>query len=121
MLVHDDVDLPLGTVRVRMRGSDGGHRGVRSVFEVFGTDSIARVKVGVGRPGRSSEVASHVLRPFLLEELAAVEASLDRAVADVLELLPADDVGVCRSRDAGPLWPPGLPEQSENLERTASR
>ena len=70
LLVHDDVDLPLGTVRVRARGSDGGHRGVRSIIEAFRTDLIARVKVGVGRPERPGEVARHVVRPLVSEPSA---------------------------------------------------
>jgi PTH1 family peptidyl-tRNA hydrolase len=92
LLVHDDVDLPLGTVRVRSRGSDGGHRGVRSVIEAFGTDSIARVKVGVGRPEQPGELARHVVRPFAPEELAAVEAACDRAANSVLGALSSREI-----------------------------
>src|SRR2546427_7016194 len=46
ILVYDDIDLPLGTVRVRMKGSHGGHNGVRSVIEAVGTEDVRRVKVG---------------------------------------------------------------------------
>jgi len=49
IIVFDDLDLPLGTVRVRMKGSAGGHNGVRSVIEALGTDAVRRVKVGTGR------------------------------------------------------------------------
>jgi PTH1 family peptidyl-tRNA hydrolase len=50
VIVFDDLDLPLGTVRVRMKGSAGGHNGVRSLIGALGTDEIRRVKVGIGRP-----------------------------------------------------------------------
>ena len=50
VLVHDDMDLPLGALRVRMKGGDGGHRGVASIQRVFGSDAFRRVKIGVGRP-----------------------------------------------------------------------
>ena len=50
ILVHDDLDLPTGTVRTRMRGGAGGHRGVQSIIDAFQEDQVCRVKVGVGRP-----------------------------------------------------------------------
>jgi len=52
VIVFDDIDLPLGKVRVRPQGSAGGHNGVRSLIAAFGTDALRRVKIGVGRPGR---------------------------------------------------------------------
>ena len=55
ILVYDDIDLPLGKVRVRMKGSHGGHKGVRSIIETLGTDQLRRVKVGIGRPGGKDE------------------------------------------------------------------
>src|SRR5439155_47637 len=59
ILVYDDIDLPLGTVRIRMKGSHGGHNGVRSVIEALGTQEIRRVKVGVGRPDSKDDVPDH--------------------------------------------------------------
>jgi len=64
IVVYDDIDLPLGTVRMRMKGSHGGHNGMRSVIEVLGTDEIRRVKVGVGRPEHRADVPDHVLDRF---------------------------------------------------------
>ena len=64
VLVHDDLDLPVGSVRVRTRSSDGGHRGVRSVFQAFRTDEIRRVRVGVGRPAPGQPVEEFVLTPL---------------------------------------------------------
>ena len=58
ILVYDDIDLPLGTVRVRMKGSAGGHNGVRSLIDTLGTDDIRRVKVGIGRPEHTADDAS---------------------------------------------------------------
>ena len=52
IIVFDDLDLPLGKVRVRMNGSAGGHNGVRSLIAALGTDALRRVKIGIGRPGR---------------------------------------------------------------------
>jgi PTH1 family peptidyl-tRNA hydrolase len=91
IVVFDDLDLPLGTVRVRLKGSAGGHNGVRSLIEALGTDAIRRVKVGIGRPGRPGEdrerVSDHVLSPFLPEEHDAIAAACDEAVERTLALV----------------------------------
>lgn len=87
ILVYDDLDLPLGTVRVRMKGSHGGHRGVQSVIEALGTSDIRRVKVGIGRPDTKADVPDHVLSTFTPEELIEVEAAVATAGDRVLTLL----------------------------------
>jgi peptidyl-tRNA hydrolase, PTH1 family len=86
ILVYDDIDLPLGTVRVRIKGSSGGHNGVRSVIETLGTEDLRRVKVGVGRPEGRGGVADHVLAAFDPEEEEIVSAAVDAAAQRVLEL-----------------------------------
>ena len=87
ILVYDDIDLPLGTVRVRMKGSAGGHNGVRSVIEALGTQEIKRVKVGIGRPDRKDDVPDHVLTQFERDELPVVDAAVAEAAEKVLALL----------------------------------
>ena len=81
ILLQDDIDLPVGTVRARMNGGDGGHRGVRSVLEAFESFAVPRVKIGVGRPARPADVARHVLDTFDPIERAAI----DRACAEAAE------------------------------------
>jgi PTH1 family peptidyl-tRNA hydrolase len=87
ILVYDDLDLPLGTVRIRMKGSAGGHHGVQSVIETLGTSDIRRVKVGIGRPDVKADVPDHVLSTFAPEEQSAVEAAVATAGDRVLSLL----------------------------------
>jgi PTH1 family peptidyl-tRNA hydrolase len=87
ILVYDDIDLPLGTVRLRMKGSHGGHKGVRSVIEALGTQEIKRVKVGIGRPDQKDDVPDHVLTSFERDELPAVDAAVAEAAEKVLALL----------------------------------
>ena len=87
ILVYDDIDLPLGAVRVRMKGSAGGHNGVRSVIEALGTQEIRRVKVGIGRPATREQVTDHVLEPFERDERDAVEAAVAEAAERVLALV----------------------------------
>ena len=87
ILVYDDIDLPLGTVRLRMKGSHGGHNGVRSVIEALGTQEITRVKVGIGRPDQKDDVPDHVLTSFERDEVPAVDAAVAEAAERVLDLL----------------------------------
>ncbi|HWN92757.1 MAG TPA: aminoacyl-tRNA hydrolase [Verrucomicrobiae bacterium] len=87
ILVYDDIDLPLGIVRLRMKGSHGGHRGVRSVIEALGTQEIKRVKVGIGRPDQKDDVPDHVLTSFERDELPAVDAAVAEAAEKILALL----------------------------------
>lgn len=87
IVVYDDIDLPLGTVRLRMKGSHGGHNGMRSILETLGTPDIRRVKVGVGRPERKEDVADHVLDRFQPEELPIIDAAVAKAADRILELL----------------------------------
>jgi PTH1 family peptidyl-tRNA hydrolase len=93
ILVYDDLDLPLGAVRVRMKGSAGGHNGVRSVIEALGTSDIRRVKVGIGRPDTKADVPDHVLSTFEPEELPLVEAAVSTAGDRVLTLLHSPQRG----------------------------
>ncbi|HHY76060.1 MAG TPA: aminoacyl-tRNA hydrolase [Firmicutes bacterium] len=64
LVVHDDLDLPLGKVRFRRKGSSGGHRGIESIIEETGTSDFPRLKIGIGRPPDGVEAAEYVLSPF---------------------------------------------------------
>ncbi len=84
VLLHDDKDLPLGTGRFRLTGSDGGHNGLRSVFELLGTQDIARLRLGIGPFERP--LANFVLDPWTEPEWERLDA-LDAPFARFLELL----------------------------------
>ena len=83
LVVIDDIDLPLGTLRVRAQGSSGGHRGLVSIEMAFGTQGYPRLRVGVGRDVEG-EVIDHVLAPFEESELALARETLDRAAEAAL-------------------------------------
>ncbi|MGE5127535.1 MAG: aminoacyl-tRNA hydrolase [Betaproteobacteria bacterium] len=92
VVVVDDVALELGTVRVRARGSDGGHNGLRSVADALGTTDFARVRIGVRDAGTPIEqlpldLAAYVLSDFPEPDAAAVEAALALAADAVVCLL----------------------------------
>lgn len=89
IVVHDDLDLAFGRVRVRQKGRHGGHNGVRSVIEALGTEGFRRVKIGIGRPASKEDVVDWVLTPFTSEEHRALPPLLDRAAEAALELAVA--------------------------------
>ena len=87
LAVHDDVDLALGRLRLRVGGGPGGHRGVESCIAAVGEGNFPRLKVGVGRPPAGFDTADYVLAtppPEALEALAAAEARAGEAVELVL-------------------------------------
>lgn len=89
VLVYDEIDLPLGTVRMRMKGGHAGHNGVRSIIEALQTSDIRRVRIGIGKPLDKAEVPEYVLTPFTPEELPLIESACTQAVDRVLELVAA--------------------------------
>ncbi|MDO9195025.1 aminoacyl-tRNA hydrolase, partial [Rhodoferax sp.] len=86
ILVYDDLDLPLGAVRARLRGSAGGHRGVASILEAFQTDVFRRVKVGVGHPNAMINRAEYVLTAFDESSHASVDLAITAAKARIVEM-----------------------------------
>ena len=86
ILVHDDLDLPPGRLRIKCAGGHGGHNGVKSVIEALGTSQFVRIKIGIGRPAPGQDSADYVLHQVMPEEKALLDACLERAV-DALECL----------------------------------
>ena len=86
LVVHDDLDLPLGRLRISARAGAGGHRGVASIQEALGTTDFPRVRVGIGRPAEGAEAVEHVLELFGAEELPTLARVLDEA-ADAVRVL----------------------------------
>lgn len=85
MVVYDDLDLPPGRIRIRPKGSPGGHHGLESIIEKLGTSDFPRLRVGIGRPAGPraydpEAVARYVLSPFPAAERPLIDAALDRAV-----------------------------------------
>ena len=87
--VHDDIDLPVGRLRVRMGGGAGGHRGIQSLIEVLGEQEFVRVRVGVGRPPAGWDAADWVLAAPSGDEAATLAESEARA-AEAVECVVSD-------------------------------
>lgn len=86
ILIHDDLDLDLGRLRIKQAGGHGGHNGIKSVIEALGTPEFVRIKIGIGRPAPRQDSADYVLQPFTREEVEVLNPCLGRAV-DALECL----------------------------------
>jgi PTH1 family peptidyl-tRNA hydrolase len=86
VVVHDEIDLPFETLRVKLGGGDNGHNGLRSIRSALGTGDFYRVRVGVGRPPGRQPVADFVLSDFSTAERTVLPFEVDRA-ADAVESL----------------------------------
>jgi len=86
IVIHDELDLVLGSVRVKLGGGHGGHNGLRSLIEHLDSSDFVRVRIGIGRPVPGMDSADYVLSPFLAEERQAVAESVVRA-ADAIRLI----------------------------------
>jgi len=91
LLIVDDLDLPVGSVRAREKGSHGGHNGLRSIIEALGTTEFPRIRIGIGRPPKGIDPAHYVLERPSSEERAALDAAVARA-ADGATLWITDGV-----------------------------
>ena len=94
LVVCDDLDLPLGHVRIRARGSHGGHRGIRSIVEAIGSQDFPRIRIGIGRPQVAGEptwepevVVDYVLGPMTAEERRILDEAVATAGEAILCLL----------------------------------
>jgi peptidyl-tRNA hydrolase, PTH1 family len=79
IVVHDELDLPLGSVRVKIGGGHGGHNGLRSIIEHVGSPDFIRVRVGIGRPAGGTDPADYVLSTFSGEERAVAAEAIEKA------------------------------------------
>lgn len=88
LLVHDDLELPLGEIKFQAGGSARGHKGVRSVHEKLGTTEIPRLRLGLGRPPAGADASNYVLENFTGEEEAIVKQMVERAEGWLRGYLP---------------------------------
>lgn len=87
IVVYDDISLPAGKIRIRAKGSAGGHNGIKNIIERTGTDIFPRIKVGVGAPGGSGELIGWVLGSFSPEEREKLSDAIDRSCKAVAEII----------------------------------
>ena len=97
VVIHDEIDIPFGTLRVKLGGGDNGHNGLRSLRSALGTGDFHRVRVGVGRPPGRQEVADFVLSNWSSTERKELPFEVDRA-ADAVESLVTDGLAETQQR-----------------------
>jgi PTH1 family peptidyl-tRNA hydrolase len=97
LVAADDVNLPLGRLRLRARGSAGGHNGFKSIIGCLGTEEFPRLRVGVGRGDPRRDLADHVLARFDDDERGEVEQAVARA-ADAVETFLAEGIEAAMNR-----------------------
>jgi PTH1 family peptidyl-tRNA hydrolase len=83
LVVHDDLDLPLGRLRLRPGNGAGGHNGIRSIIDALGTGMFPRLRVGIGRPPQGVDPAEFVLQPFAPPERGTIDQAVLRAAEAV--------------------------------------
>ncbi len=79
LIVHDDMDLAFGRIKIKEKGGSGGHKGIQSLVDAFGGGEFARLRMGIGRPEAGMNAADHVLSSFNLEEGKMLEHIISRA------------------------------------------
>ena len=87
IVVYDELDLPLGTIRIRQRGSSAGHNGMESVIGTLGTNEFLRVRLGVAPEKKVADGVSYLLTPFRKKQLKTVDELVDRAAEAVKMIL----------------------------------
>jgi PTH1 family peptidyl-tRNA hydrolase len=95
--VHDEIDIPFNTVKLKIGGGEGGHNGLRDISKALATKDYLRVRVGVGRPPGRMETADYVLRDFGTAELKELPFLLDEA-ADAVEILVRDGLTAAQQK-----------------------
>ena len=83
VVIFDDTSLPCGSVRIREKGSHGGHNGIRNIIDQMGTDQFYRIKVGIGEKPSGWDLADYVLGKFNEDDLPAMDEGMDKAVKGV--------------------------------------
>jgi PTH1 family peptidyl-tRNA hydrolase len=96
IVVHDELDIDVGTLRIKNGGGDNGHNGLRSITKSLGTREYLRVRVGIGRPPGRMDPAAFVLKDFAAQERAGLGSELERAADAVESLL---DLGLAATQN----------------------
>jgi PTH1 family peptidyl-tRNA hydrolase len=83
LVVHDDLDLEVGDVRLKEGGGHGGHNGLRDIISRCGGNGFQRIRLGIGHPGNKSKVTGHVLKKAATDDQIAIENAIDKAISEL--------------------------------------
>lgn len=119
VVVHDDLDLPVGRLRVVRAAGSGGHRGVHSIQEVLGTTEFPRVRIGIGRPEAGADAAERVLSGFLPDELPILRESVAQAAQAVRRVIEEGLTSAMNRYNVRPRRGSGPAVGADHEERTS--
>jgi len=114
LIICDDINLPLGRIRVRAKGSDGGHNGLWSIIHRLGSQDFPRVRIGVGAPPPEMDMVSYVLSRFLTGERALMQDAVSRAVAAVETWVREGTEAAMNRWNASPTTPDDKPSDTSS-------
>jgi PTH1 family peptidyl-tRNA hydrolase len=97
IIIHDDIDIEFGRIRIKQKGGNGGHRGVRSIINALEDDRFLRLRIGIGRPKVEMDISDYVLSPFSNDQRDDLETLLDLAVT-ALESVCLEGVATAMNR-----------------------
>jgi len=101
LVCFDELDLPVGTIRIRPEGGSAGQNGMTSIIQHLGTESFPRLRIGIGRPPGRMDAAAYVLQDFRGDDLEIMKVTLDRA-ADAVEVFLSEGIVAAMNRFNGP-------------------
>jgi PTH1 family peptidyl-tRNA hydrolase len=110
LVVHDELDLPPGQLKLKFGGGHAGHNGLRDIHAQLGSPDYWRLRLGIGHPGVKAEVADHVLRKPPASEREAITQAIERSLKELDALLAADMARATRALHAPPPRPPQPPQ-----------
>ena len=90
LIVHDDLDLPPGTVKLKRGGGHGGHNGLRDLIPHLGGNDFLRLRIGIGHPGHRDDVVDYVLKNASRDERAVIDQAIDEAVKVLPDIISGD-------------------------------
>ena len=100
LVIHDDLDLPLGRIKVAGHGGAGGHRGIKSIIENLSEAAFPRIKIGIGRPEQGEPIEEYVLSPFYTHQTEMLKKVIDLSI-NACELFLSDGIVTAMNRING--------------------
>ena len=87
LVIYDDMDIDPGKIKIRKKGSSGGHNGMKSIIQMLGTDEFPRIRIGIGRPEHNGDEINYVIGARPEEEIPKLEEGIEKAKEAVIEIL----------------------------------
>lgn len=90
LVAYDELDLPVGTIRLKKGGGHGGHNGIRDIIKALGSQDFNRLRIGIGHPGQASQVSDYVLSNPSKADAEQIQENIDQAIAIIPQLVKGD-------------------------------